>query len=300
MACDFPIQAYRTDQLHPSGKNVITFNPLRAMNSTTPFGIPCGRCTGCRLDKARQWATRCLHEAKLYEENCFLTLTYSDENLPENGSIDVREWQLFMKKLRQRIEPKVRFFACGEYGDKTFRPHYHALIFNYEPADRKLLKVTPRGDRLYTSKLLDEIWGKGHCFVGSVTHQSAGYVARYTIKKQTGDRAADHYLRPHPITGKLYQVKPEFAVMSRRPGIGRGYVEKFKSDFYPSDFIIVDGQKTPVPRYYLKQLSEEEQRKIKLARTARALPYKSERTNARRFAKMTVRNARISPLKREL
>lgn len=279
---------------------MITFNPMRAMNSTQPFGIPCGRCTGCRLDKARQWATRCLHEVKLYQDNCFLTLTYDDEHLPENNSVDVRVWQLFMKRLRDRIEPKIRFFACGEYGDKNYRAHYHALIFNFDFDDKKLWSTTASGDRLYRSPLLEDLWPYGFSTIGAVTHKSAGYVARYTMKKIGGDRAADHYLRPHPLTGKLYQVKPEFAVMSRRPGLGHAYVERFKSDFYPSDFIIVDGQKTPVPRYYLKQLSEEEQRKVKLARTQRAIPHKGERTNARRFAKMTVRNARISPLKREL
>lgn len=292
--------AYRTDQLHPSGKNMITFNPMRAMNSTQPFGIPCGRCTGCRLDKARQWATRCLHEAKLYEENCFLTLTYDDQHLPETNSVDVREWQLFMKRLRDRVEPRLRFFACGEYGENNYRAHYHALIFNFDFPDKTLWKETKAGNRLYRSKLLEELWPYGFSTIGAVNHQSAGYVARYTMKKIGGDKAADHYLRPHPLSGKLYQVKPEFAVMSRRPGLGHAYVERFKSDFFPSDFIVVDGRKTPVPRYYLKQLSEEEQRSIKLARTARAVPYKAERSNARRFAKMTVRNARISPLKREL
>lgn len=300
MACDFPIMAYRTDQLHPSGKNMITFNPMRAMNSTAPFGIPCGRCTGCRLMKARDWATRCHHEARQYDDNAFITLTYDDEHLPQDNSVDVRTWQLFMKRLRKRAGSKIRFFASGEYGEKNFRAHYHALLFNYDFSDKKHWSTTPAGHRLYRSQLLEELWPYGFATIGSVTHESAGYVARYTMKKVGGDRAADHYLRPHPITGKLYQVKPEFAVMSRRPGIGHGFTQKFKSDFFPNDFVVVEGVKTPVPRYYLKQLSEEEQRELKLARTARAVPYKAERTNARRFAKMTVRNARISPLKRTL
>lgn len=292
--------AYRTDQLHPSGKNMITFNPMRAMNSTAPFGIPCGRCTGCRLDKARQWATRCLHESRSHLDNCFLTLTYDDDHLPETNSVDVREWQLFMKRLRKKVEPKIRFFACGEYGDKNYRAHYHALIFGYDFPDKVEWKTTPRGHKVYRSPTLEELWPYGFSTVGSVTHESAGYVARYTMKKIGGDKAADHYLRPHPLTGKLYQVKPEFAVMSRRPGIGHHFATTYKTDFYPSDFITVDGVKTPIPRYYLKQLSEEEQRDIKRARTAKAIPYKPERTNARRFAKMTVRDARIAPLKREL
>lgn len=299
MGCDFPIPAYRMAELHPSGKNMITFNPVKAMNSTSHFGIPCGRCTGCRLDKARQWATRCHHEARLYEDNSFLTLTYSDENLPEDGSIHLRELQLFFKKLRRRVEPNIRFYACGEYGDRTGRPHYHALVFNYFPDDRKIYTYNKHKQPLWTSKFLDDVWGLGHVYVGSVTHQSAGYVARYTMKKVNGDLAKDHYLRPHPITGKLYQVKPEFSTMSKKPGIGHGYVERFKSDFFPSDFCVVNGVKTPVPRYYFNQLSEEEKREIKLARSARAVPYKAERTNARRFAKMTVRDARISPLKRD-
>lgn len=296
--------AYRTDQLHPSGKNVITFNPLRAMNSTQPFGIPCGRCTGCRLDKARQWSVRCMHEARYHEHNSFITLTYADEHLPADGGLSLSDWQGFMKRLRRRTEyhtgGRIRFFGCGEYGETTLRPHYHALLFGYDPPDKERIAVSAKGYPRYNSDLLTEIWGKGHTEVGSVTHESAGYVARYTMKKVNGDRAADHYLRPHPFTGKLHQVRPEFGVMSKKPGIGSQYVEEFKSDFYPSDFIIVDGRKTPVPRYYFNQLAPEEQLRVKRARTAKAVPYKPERTNARRFAKMTVRDARINPLKRNL
>jgi hypothetical protein len=245
-----------------------------------------------------------MHEARYHEHNSFITLTYADENLPADGGLALPDLQGFFKRLRARADyssgAKLRFFACGEYGENTLRPHYHALVFGYDFDDKRRIAVTSKGYPRYESELLSEIWGKGHTELGSVTHQSAGYVARYTMKKINGDLAKEYYLRPHPVTGQLHQVRPEFGTMSKKPGIGSRYVEDFKSDFYPSDFIIVDGQRTPVPKFYLSKLSEKEQLRIKRVRTRKAIPYKPERTNARRFAKMTVRDARISPLKKGL
>lgn len=305
MGCDFPIMAYRSPEKTTSGKRAITFNPVKSVNSANPFGLPCGKCTGCRLDRAREWAIRCVHESKLHQDNAFITLTYRDEHLPADYSVDVREWQLFMKKLRDHVaqrEPsrRLRFFACGEYGDLNLRPHYHALIFNYSFPDKKPYSKSKTGTPLYTSPLLEQLWPYGFNTVGSVTHQSAGYTARYTMKKIGGDKAADHYTRVHPITGATVQVRPEFATQSRRPGLGQGFVDKYRADFYPSDYLIVDGRKVPVPKFYLKQLTEAEQEELKRARRARALVYKEHNTNRRRVARVTVRDARISGLTRTL
>lgn len=302
MGCDFPLTAFRSTQKHErTGKPLLTFNPLKALNSTNPINIPCGRCTGCRLEKSRQWAVRCMHEASLYEQNSYITLTFSREHLPVDYSVHVRDWQLFMKKLRKALgDHKVRFYMCGEYGDEKLRPHYHAILFNYDFPDKVLFQKTPNGDLLYTSRILSSLWPYGHSTTGAVTYQSAAYVSRYVLKKISGPKADEYYLRVHPDHGFICRVKPEFTLMSRRPGIGAPWLERYKSDVYPSDFVVVDGRKMNPPRFYDQKLTEEELENYKRRRKLQAVPYKPHKTTERRRAKAAVRDARIRPLKRSL
>lgn len=216
--------------------------------------VRCGRCIGCRLDRTRDWGVRIALEASMHSENSFLTLTYSDDKLPPDGGLCVRDLQLFMKRLRSSIEPKkVRYYACGEYGENTWRPHYHVVLFGHEFPDCKVLRKTARDHLIYESAELDRLWGNGFTSVGQVTRQSGAYVARYVLKKISGDMAADHYLRPHPVTGELFEVAPEFALMSSRPGIGGAWFDKYHMDCFPSDFLVMDGKKSPVPSYFLKR-----------------------------------------------
>jgi len=231
------------------------YEPLRACMVKGPEGprlvfnrnavgkalsLPCGRCIGCRLERSRQWAVRLVHENKMHESSCFLTLTYDEDHLPGDGSISVSACQDFMKRLRSRIAPiKVRFFLCGEYGEKLGRPHYHLILFGYDFPDKVKLEEKD-GKILYSSEMLDDIWGNGGCRIGEVTFDSAAYVANYATKKITGAKAQEHY------QGR----KPEFLLMSRRPGIGRGFIERFMSDVYPSDEVIVKGREARPPRYY--------------------------------------------------
>lgn len=129
------------------------------------------------------WAVRIVHEAQMWPQNSFITLTYRPEDLPQGGSLNVEHYQLFMKKLRARnTGHKIRFFHCGEYGEKLSRPHYHAILFNYDFPDKKVFSEK-NGNTIYTSELLEDIWGKGFCTIGDVTFQSAAYVARYVMKK---------------------------------------------------------------------------------------------------------------------
>lgn len=301
MGCDFPIKAYRSEQLSPAGKRLLTFNPLNAVNSTSPIDIPCNQCMGCRLERSRQWAVRMTHESKLYEQNCFLTLTYDEQVIPHDYSLKLRHLQLFIKRLRKSLPQKIRFFACGEYGDQLGRPHYHAIIFNHQFPDLIFFKLNPKTkEKLYTSTTLTNLWQMGHCTTGSVTFKSAAYVARYTTKKINGDRASDHYYRLSPVDGQFHNRKPEFAVMSRRPGIGHGYIEQFKNDFYPSGFIVVNGVPQAPPKYYISKLKEEEQTRLKRQARRRSLRHKEHNTTERRLAKAAVRDARITKLKREL
>jgi hypothetical protein len=156
MPCFTPLKGYRSREVTKSGKRKIVFND-RAGYKDLPVTVPCGQCTGCRLERSRQWAIRCFHEASLYENNCFITLTYSEQFLPADRSVSVREFQLFMKRLRKKYGPGIRFFACGEYGEKFSRPHYHACLFNHDFKDRELFKIQ-NDNRYYTSEELSSIW----------------------------------------------------------------------------------------------------------------------------------------------
>lgn len=244
MSCYYPITGYRSTTVNDTGKRSIVFNRSSGYVDM-PVTVPCGQCIGCRLERSRQWAARCMHEASMHTDNCFITLTFSDEYLPSDGSLHVEDFQLFIKRFRKSISPnKLRYFHCGEYGNKLGRPHHHACIFGYDFPDRKLFSRRD-GVRLYTSDMLSQLWPFGFSTVGDVTFESAAYVARYVLKKITGLSASDHYQGRHP----------EYVTMSRRPGIGGTWLAKYGSDVYPHDYMVIRGGiKSRPPRYYDNQL----------------------------------------------
>ena len=246
MTCFHPIRATRFYDPE-SGKYVISFDD-RKLGVGDTLLLPCGQCLGCRLDHAKMWSIRCMHEAQMHEKNCFITLTYDDAHLPDGGSLKPKDLQDFWKRLRFRFpNSKIRYYACGEYGDKLSRPHYHAIVFGFDFPDKKAFFRSRRGDIVYRSKILEELWDKGISSIGSVTPESCGYVARYVVKKFKGKGADDFY----------HGLVPEFVVMSRRPGIAREWFEKFKSDVFPGDFVVdKKGHKVKTPRYYEKLLSQ--------------------------------------------
>lgn len=250
MPCFNPVVAYRGK--HPnasSGKIPVVFSARDAADPDDPLKLPCGQCIGCRLERSRQWAIRCVHEASLYERNCFITLTFAPEHLPVSGSLDKRDFQLFMKRLRKKFGAGVRYFHCGEYGEKNGRPHYHACLFNFDFSDRELWSVRS-GVRLDVSKELQALWPFGFSTVGDVTFESAAYVARYITKKITGEAAVAAYERVDVGSGEIHQVLPEYCTMSRRPGIGRAWFDKYRSDVFPHDRVILRGQELRPPKYY--------------------------------------------------
>lgn len=214
--------------------------------------LPCGQCVGCRLEGARQWAVRCMHEAQMYEQNCFLTLTYDDDHLPQDGNLNHRDFQLFMKKFRRRGH-NVRFFMGGEYGETNSRPHYHAIMFGWYPPDRKFWKKSGAGFKVYTSEYTDKIWGKGVVYIGDVSFESASYIARYTLKKVASDGKQREIL--DVTTGEIIKRNHEYGKMSLRPGIGAEWVKKFATDIYPHDGVRVRGTISKLPRYYDTLLS---------------------------------------------
>ena len=241
MPCFNPLRAWRRAdfEVGPSGKLQLTFDRQNGIPSTEMV-IACGQCIGCRLDRARQWAVRCMHEASLHDRNCFVTLTYNDEHLPSDLSLNKRDFVLFFKRFRKKYGNGIRYYQCGEYGDLYFRPHHHCIIFGFDFDDKQPFRQTSAGV-LYGSDTLTALWGKGFCTIGDVTFDSACYVARYVMKKITGDKAEDYY------AGRL----PEYTTMSRRPGIGRLFYDKYCSDMYNYDKCVVrDNFVCKPPKYY--------------------------------------------------
>lgn len=269
MSCYKPNKAWAPANPDVHGRRFV-FDATKALNPDNPVTLPCGQCVGCRGDRAAAWQVRCMHEAQVHGASCFLTLTYSDEALPQDNSVKLRDVQLFMKRLRKRFGSGIRFFACGEYGEQTFRPHYHVLIFGWDPPD-KVYFCERNGYRVFTSAALSELWPHGLHEIGTVTPQSAGYCAQYVYKKRNGVGADDHYLRVSPVDGVAYRVAPEFSTMSRGGraglgGLGTEWFRRFASDLFPADEVIVDGKRRRVPDYYLKLLAEPEAERVKRRR----------------------------------
>lgn len=265
--------------------------------------LPCGQCVGCRLERSRQWAVRCMHEASLYDDNCFITLTYSPEHLPEDCSLHYRDFQLFLKRLRKAWpNDRIRFYMCGEYGEENHRPHFHACLFGFNFPDRVPFRQLG-GSKLWRSDQLEKLWGKGHCSIGEVTFESAAYVARYVMKKVTGDLQELHYRQTDEdgvITGHR---TPEFNHMSLKPGIGAKWLDKFSSDVYPDGQVVVRGHKSNPPKYYDRRFAKADPlsyEQLQYMRHLEALTRSSDQTPERLAVREQVASARIRALKRTI
>lgn len=307
MVCFSPLKGWRSKAINPdSGKRGIVFNRNQGFLDL-PVELPCGQCNGCRLERSRQWAMRCVHEAAMHPSNIFITLTYDNEHLPPDRSLHYEDFQLFKKRLLIHASRKlgihgVRFYMCGEYGETFGRPHYHAILFNYDLDDKVLWRIE-RGNPLYISPTLTDIWGMGHTSIGSVTFQSAAYVARYIMKKVTGDPAQEHYEWIDPETGEIHQRRPEFTKMSLKPGIGATWFDKYKTDVFPSDFVVLNGKEVTPPRFYTNRyelLYPDEVARLKVLRKRRALRRANDNTPARLKVREKVLNSRLGLLKRTI
>lgn len=289
MSCYNPLGVY-LGKVGVNGKRSIGFSPRDNARGKETL-LPCGNCIGCRLDRSRDWSIRCMHEAQMHDENCFLTLTYSEP--PENGSVSVEEFKLFMKRLRKYAgEKKIKFFHCGEYGAKLSRPHYHALIFGLDFADKYVWSVR-NGNSLYRSKDLEGLWTKGFSTIGEVNAKTSAYVARYIMKKLNGDMAESHYGLKNP----------EYITMSRKEGIGKTYFEKYMNDIYPDDFVIVDGVKAGVPAYYDKLLEKKDKKlfeEVKARRVKLGYKLSVDNDSFRRSVKEYCKKSAVKSLVRSL
>ena len=324
MPCFKPLKGYRT----PGGGFTLHINKSLVHNSKgNPqlMEVSCGQCIGCRLKKSREWAIRCIHEHQLHEQACFITLTYDDEHVPDWLTLKKSDFQKFLKRLRKNLQPKkLRYYMCGEYGEHTAekspellekygklgRPHYHAILFGHDWDDLEIYKK--RGDvMLYTSKTLTDLWGMGHASTGSVTLQSAAYVARYTIKKITGkaleDYSAEPYTKPYERvdkeTGELFEMQPEYTNMSLKPGIGHDWFEKYAADVFMDDFVIHEGRKIPTPNYYFKlfeKMDPDGAQLIKAKRIQDLEKYSDDLTYERLETREYCQQQKLNRLKRTL
>ena len=238
----------------------------------------------------------------MHDENSFITLTYDDDNLPWDGSLNKKHLQDFMKRLRWHFRHKtIRFFACGEYGEQLNRPHYHALLFNHDFHDKTLWSETD-GIRTYVSERLGQLWPWGFSTVGNLTWETAAYTARYVTKKKTGEQAKKHYWRML-ATDLEVQLEPEYATMSTKPGIGKTWFDEYQDDCYPSDYITSKGKKLRVPRYYDKLLAQHNEldlKHIKENRKRKAQNWAHECTPRRLKAREACAKARLNTLNRPL
>lgn len=225
----------------------------------------------------------------MYPRNTVVTLSYNKEHLPAGGTLVKRDLQLYMKKLRKEFGRGIRFYACGEYGEKEKRPHYHVVLFNFDFSDKKYYKKSKIGDNLYTSAIAERVWSKGFCVVGEVTFESCAYIARYIVDKVTGPKAKQWY-QYIDADGCIIDVLPEFTNMSRRPGIGSSYFDKYGAEVMVHDSVIVRNMEVRPPRYYdikMEALDPKRMKAIKSARRREAMKHPAENTPERRRVKET-------------
>lgn len=297
MACFYPLTAYR------SSDGAIFFASKHSGRGDTLL-LPCGQCVGCRLERSRAWATRCVHEAQMHHSNCFITLTYDDDHIPDDWSLDYSHFQKFVKRLRKAVNVPVRYYMAGEYGESYGRPHFHACLFGYDFPDRVVHARVGSGFFIYRSAILENLWPFGFSSVADFSFETAAYVARYIMKKVTGQAADMHYLVVDKDTGELYNRTPEFCRMSLKPGIGATWFDKYGlTDVVVRDRVIVRGKSCPVPRYYDKILEKVDPLRLddnKQKRELDRLANRCDNTDARLEAKRRFTEARISFLKRTL
>lgn len=223
--CLFPISAARQEFGRPK------------LDPEGDLRLPCGTCQECIKKRAIDWALRARHEMSLHRQNCFITLTYNDQNLPSSFIIKA-DFQNFLKSLRQTN--KLRYMVSYEYGTKTFRPHMHAILFGYNPSKQKFLKYTQKGEALFTSPIISKHWDKGFHSIGTANEKTAYYIASYALKGKK-------HTITHPTTGEQTDVCDKMD-SSRRPGIGL--------DFLKTHAATLVAQGKPLPRYYQKKLKE--------------------------------------------
>lgn len=278
MTCYHPLKGWWSKEFSPAGKRFVVFSPRNGLVDR-PVEVPCGQCIGCRLERSRQWAVRCSHEAMMYDENCFITLTYDDDHIPSDWSLRPEDFVKFMKRLRKRYGEGIKYYHAGEYGElcqicgmakalhrsvkehrfipMLGRPHHHAILFGIDFKDKVQVSKNKSGQALYASAELMQLWNNGNCIIGAVTFDSAAYVARYITKKLFGDRSIEHY------KGK----KPEYTTMSK--GVGKAWFEKYGHTVKRDDDVVIEKHRIKPPRYYDKLMEIDDPKHVELMKVRR-------------------------------
>lgn len=212
--------------------------------------VSCGQCMPCRIKRQEEWTTRIIHEAKQFKDNCFITLTYAPEHY--TGTVIKSDVQLFLKRLRKFVEPKkIRYISSGEYGDETNRAHYHFIIFGLPPTES-------------TRTIIQACWRFGYVDeVLPFAIYRARYMAKYVVKKLTGQFGKEYYERECK--------EPEFMLMSKNPGIGYASAEQYISQWKKLGFCITSGKKRSIPQYYKNRFLTESERSALKERTPKQL-----------------------------
>lgn len=211
--------------------------------------VGCGQCIHCRANRRREWVHRILLEMKSHDLNTFLTLTYDNDHLPDGGTLVPEHVTTFIKRLRYHYDQPIKYYAVGEYGEETERPHYHIALFNHPNCKYGRTRNRPLCCDECTK--LKKIWSMGNVYLGELNEHSATYIAGYILKKLTNEKDE-----------RLQGRYPEFARMSKKPAIGSAYIDniseqliKYKAREVP--FYLLQGQKyMPLDNYMRNAISK--------------------------------------------
>nr|QJB18930.1 MAG: replication initiator protein [Microvirus sp.] len=229
MPCTNPIHAWQPNEYTAKGKMAPVFK-LEKGNKYEPIQLPCQKCAGCRADQKRDWGVRCYHEAQLHSQSSFITLTY-ETSPPAISKPDI---QLFLKRMRDHYG-HLRYFATGEYGDRTRRPHYHMLVFGHDFLGSR--HVATINEERYINLNVQKIWGHGQIEISNLTPERCFYTAGYCMKK----------------TGQ----KDTFSLQSRVPPIGKQWLEQHWDNLLRLGHVVIDGHINPIPHVYFKWMEQQ-------------------------------------------
>lgn len=267
MPCAEPVPVWRAANGGPLSFATNAPRDGRAYYKST---VPCGTCILCRGEQARQWAIRIHHESQLHTTNSFLTLTYNDENLPPHNSLQYKDVQKFWKRLRKALQHRIRYYAVGEYGSKTLRPHYHACVFGEDfTKDAKMVQQHPHP--LWDSPMLTKAWGMGGVRVGQLNHNTAQYTASYVVKKL---RSKQQYVRIDVETGELIPLEQPRCYTSL--AIAKDWLAKYGNQVYAHDYVVINGKRQKPPKYYDRWLGKRSKIALSMIQQQREEKYEPE------------------------